>query len=98
MDRCCCEDAPLCHKGLANTGDFFILVSILLLFFQPAYFFPSSPEFILVPYAPGCLPGQTPYTVQSPAPQLGRDWKVAASSLLKALLLIWGRPGLGQRE
>lgn len=70
MDLCCCEDVPLCHKGLTNTGASIIPVSILF-FLQRASFFPSSLDFNFVPYAPGCLPGQTPHAVQPAGPQLG---------------------------
>lgn len=86
-DDCCCEDAPLCQKGLTNTGASFIPISILL-FLWPAYFFPTSLDFILVPYASGCLSEQTPHAMESTAPQLGQDWNRLLDELLKTLPLI----------
>lgn len=83
-DLCCCEDAPLCHKGLANTGASFIPVSILLLFLLPASFFiPSLHPCALCPW----LPSWADCTCCS---LLDLSWGVTVG----ALPLIQRRPGL----
>lgn len=84
MDLCCCEDVPLCDKGLANTGPSFVPVSILLLFLQPASFF--------IPRLHPCalftwLPSWADSTCCS---LLDLSWEVA----LGALPVIQRRPGL----